>query len=182
LSTFIRRAVVAGAVTAVGSLGAAVPALAADAPVPCDPAVTMALETAQANAKAAQKAFTTFKKGSPVAEVERFKNQQIREAKTADKKADRLEERALKADKATRAQARAAARAAREAARAEAKEAKAVQRASRDELRALAKVEKKRLKAEWDAAKAALKDAHVAAGDCGDPEGDEPTEPTEPTE
>lgn len=170
MSIAIRRAFAASAITLFGITGVAAPAQADPSAPGCDPAaVTAALDQARADARTAQKAFTTHTKSSMQALVKQVKAEEKAEARAADTKADRLAAKAIK-DKTLRDEAKAA----RKVARAEAKEAAKVERASRAELRAMVKVERKTLKEEWDVAKDALQALRAHAEACEEAPAEEP--------
>lgn len=180
MTNTIRRAFSAAAIAAIALAGSVVPAHAGTTP-DCDPvAIDTGLDAASADAREAQKAFTTYAKTSVQALVKQIRTTESREAKAADRKADQLERKAAKLSGKQSKEARAAAKAARAVARAEAKEAAKVQRASDAQLRAIIKTERDRLKAEWDAAKDALQELEAEAEDCADapvveePTGDDP--------
>ncbi len=168
MSHSIRRAVAAGALTAIALTGAVAPANAADPATDCDPAVVnAAVNTASADARAAQLAFTTHTSTSMKALAKQLKRTEVREAKAAARQARSLARVAARtSDKQARSEARAAAKAAHVAARAEAKEAARVRRANRATMLALIKADRVRLKAQWDAAKLVLQAARAHADEC----------------
>ena len=172
----IRRAVVTGAITAIGAVGLASPASAEEVPLSCDAAVlTAALDAAKADARVAQQAFTSYNSTSMKALAKQVKAEEQREAKAADRKADLLAGKADGVqDKAARQEALVAAKAARTLARAEAKEAAQAMRASRAEMRSIIKVNRVQLKAEWTAAKVALEELEAYAEACAQTPVEEP--------
>lgn len=181
----IRRGVTVAAVTvAIGAGAFAAPASAHHSEdLGCDPAVvTAAIDAATADARAAQKAYTSHTKTSMQSLAKKLKSHEKAEATSADKKADRLAAKAAKLEGEARKEAREAAKAAREVARAEAKESARIQRASAAELRKAVKAERKVLKAEWDVAKAALAELKEHADQCAEPETETPETETPETE
>ena len=176
MTKIVRRALAAGAIAAIGFSGTVVPAHAVDA-ADCDPAaLSTAIESATAQARTAQKAFTTHTSTSMQALVKQRHTVEVREARVAGKKANQLAKKAAKlaGTKAGKA-ARKAAKAARAVARAEAREAARVQRAGTAQLRAAIKADRDRLKAEWTAAKVALAQLKAQAKECSaEPEVEEP--------
>jgi hypothetical protein len=172
----VRRALAAGAITAIGFSGTVVPAHAVDAAT-CDPVtLSVAIESATAQARAAQKAFTTHTSTSMQALAGQLHTTEAREARAAARKANQLARKAAKLDGKAGKAARQAAKAARAVARAEAREAARLQRAGTAQLRAIIKTDRDRLKAEWTAAKVALARLKAQAEGCvaDESEADEP--------
>jgi predicted NBD/HSP70 family sugar kinase len=173
-TTIIGRTCAAAVLTLVGLAGATAPA-SADEPAPsCDPVVLdAALTKAQADARAAQKAYTTHTKTSMQALVKQLKAREVAEARAAEREARRLAAAARKD-----ADLRDEAKAARETARVEAKEAARALRASVATLKKQVKAERVVLKAQWDAAKEALQELRRTAEKCA--EGDASVTPESP--
>jgi hypothetical protein len=162
MSHTFRLGVAAGTITVVGLIGVAAPAQAATSDVGCDPVtLTAALQQASADARTAQRAYTTRTGTSMKTLVNQLKSKEKAEARSADRRADRLAVRAVK-DKTLRDEAFAA----RRVARAEAREAAKVERASFAQARALVRSERRTLKATWEAAKTALRTLRVHAASC----------------
>lgn len=171
-----RRLAAATTLIIAGLAGSIAPAAATgETPAPCDPAaLSTAVDTASAQARAAQKAYTTHTRTSMKALVAQLKARETREARVAAAKAEAAEAQGRKAERdnagseAVR-QARVEARAAAAKARVEAREAARVRRASKGQLLAIVKAERVRLKAAWTQAKSSLADARRAAAACESP-------------
>ncbi|WP_156364631.1 hypothetical protein [Aeromicrobium sp. Leaf245] len=130
----------------------------------CDPAVVQAaLTKAEADARAAQKAYVTHTRTAMKALVKQVKVDETAEARAAARKAGRLTAAAAK-DPALRD----AAKAARATARVEAKEAARAQRASFATLQRQVKADRATLKAAWNTAKADLATQKQIAEDCAE--------------
>lgn len=161
-TTIIGRTCAAAVITLIGVAGATAPASANDAAPSCDPvAVQASLTQAEADARAAQKAFTTHTKTSMKALVKRVRTTEKAEARAAAKQAKALASAARK-DPSLRD----AAKVAQAVAKAEAKEAARAQRASYATLKRQVRVDRAVLKAQWDAAKVTLEGARQLAEDC----------------
>jgi hypothetical protein len=174
----VRRAFATAAVASIGLLGVAAPANA-DTTEPCDTeALAAAIDTAKGEVRAAQRAYTQHTRIAVHALIADLKSDEVKEARKAGRKADRL---TAKAERTKDKEAREAAKEARKQARLEAKEAREVLRAGVKELKALVKAERRVLKAEWDAAKDALAELKAQRDAC---ELEEPVEPPveEPTD
>lgn len=173
-TTTIVRACAAVVLTLVGVDVATTPVSASVAATSCDPVVVQAaLTQAEADARAAQKAYTTHTRTSMQALVKQLKSREVVEARAAEREARRLAAAARKD-----ADLRDEAKAARDAARAEAKEAARTLRASVAALKKQVKAERAVLKAQWDAAKKALQEQRRVAEDCA--EADSPESPETP--
>lgn len=160
--TIIGRACAAAVITLTGISIATTPASAEEAAPSCDPAVVQAaLTQAEADARAAQKAYVTHTRTSMKALVKQHQGREAAEARSAAKEAARLTAAAAK-DPALRD----AAKAARETARAEAKEAAEARRASFRALVREVKAQRAVLRTAWDSAKKVLQDARQVAEDC----------------
>lgn len=178
MSYIARRSFAAFVVTlAVGAWGFAAPASAhrsdLNSNLGCDPVVVAAaIDAARADARAAQKRFTTHTNSSMKVLVKKLKTREEAEAKMADKKADRLAKKAAQLKGQASKQARAEAKAARAVARAEVKEAAYAKRASFAESRKLVKAERQVLKAQWNVAKKDLRELRAHAQTCVATSGD----------
>jgi hypothetical protein len=188
-TTCIRRFTVTTTMLIAGLGGSLAPALADEAPATCDPvALSAAVDAATTQARAAQKAYTTYAHGAMRTQIAQLKAKETREAREAAKAAKKAEAKAKAAheqvrgtppdDAATQAAkaARAQARAAAAKARIEAREAAKVRHANKEQLLALVKTERARLKAVWTEAKKALAETRSAAEACDSAVGDETPE------
>lgn len=163
-TTIIGRTCAAAVITLIGVAGATAPASADDAAPSCDPAVVQAaLAKAEADVRAAQKAYVGHTRTAMKALVKRVKVDETAEARAAARKASRLSVAAAK-DPALRP----AAKAARTEARVQAKEAARAQRASFATLRGQVKADRVTLKGLWNTAKAALATQKQRAEDCAE--------------
>ena len=163
-TTIIGRTCAAAVITLIGVAGATAPASADDTAPSCDPvAVQAALTKAEADARAAQKAYVTHTRTAMKVLIKKVKVDETAEARAAARKASRLTAAAAK-DPALRD----AAKAARATARAEAKEAARAQRASFATLQRQVKADRATLKSAWNTAKAALATQKQIAEDCAE--------------